>query len=305
MYVIKRDGTKEEFNANKIEEAIFKAFQACSKKVSPTMLGKIREFIALEFKNKGKEEVPVEDIQDKVEMFLCQECSFEVGKAYILYREQHKQARLIKGKLQYIHKYTESNDSATNLSNTDDNANSNIKNAATLEGELYKDISRIIQRSQMKELLTEIGSPYRDQYVKDLEHHIIYQHDESCPILKPYCSAYTLYPLLMDGTTNIDGTKNHAPKHLSSFCGQFQNLVFLLSAQKKGAGAYGEFFNFFSYFCEKEWGEKYYEKEDVIISNEHCLKKKTIGETIDQYFQSVTHYLNQPAGNRGYQSPLN
>lgn len=304
MYVIKRDGTKEEFNANKIEEAIFKAFQACSKKVSSTMLGKIREFIALEFKNKGKEEVPVEDIQDKVEMFLCQECSFEVGKAYILYREQHKQARLIKGKLQYIHKYTESNDSATNLSNTDDNANSNIKNAATLEGELYKDISRIIQRSQMKELLTEIGSPYRDQYVKDLEHHIIYQHDESCPILKPYCSAYTLYPLLMDGTTNIDGTKNHAPKHLSSFCGQFQNLVFLLSAQKKGAGAYGEFFNFFSYFCEKEWGEKYYEKEDVIISNEHCLEKRTIGETIDQYFQSVTHYLNQPAGNRGYQSPF-
>ena len=304
MYVIKRDGTKEEFNSNKIEEAIFKAFQACSKKVSSTMLGKIREFIAIEFKNNEKEEVPVEDIQDKVEMFLCQECSFKVGKAYILYREQHKKARLIKGKLQYIHKYTESNDSATNLSNTDDNANSNIKNAATLEGELYKDISRIIQRSQMKELLTEIGSPYRDQYVKDLEHHIIYQHDESCPILKPYCSAYTLYPLLMDGTTNIDGTKNHAPKHLSSFCGQFQNLVFLLSAQKKGAGAYGEFFNFFSYFCEKEWGEKYYEKEDVIISNEHCLKKKTIGETIDQYFQSVTHYLNQPAGNRGYQSPF-
>ena len=69
MYVIKRDGTKEEFNSNKIEEAIFKAFQACSKKVSPTMLGKIREFIALEFKNNGKEEVPVEDIQDKVEMF--------------------------------------------------------------------------------------------------------------------------------------------------------------------------------------------------------------------------------------------
>lgn len=304
MYVIKRDGTKEEFNSNKIEEAIFKAFQACSKKVSPTMLGKIREFIALEFKNNGKEEIPVEDIQDKVEMFLCKKCSFEVGKAYILYREQHKKARLIKGKLQYIHKYTESNDSATNLSNTDDNANSNIKNAATLEGELYKDVSRIIQRSQMKELLAEIGSPYRDQYVKDLEHHIIYQHDESCPVLKPYCSAYTLYPLLMDGTTNIDGTRNHAPKHLSSFCGQFQNLVFLLSAQKKGAGAYGEFFNFFSYFCEKEWGEKYYEKEDVIISNEHCLEKRTIGETIDQYFQSVTHYLNQPAGNRGYQSPF-
>lgn len=206
--------------------------------------------------------------------------------------------------MEYINGYIHSSESATNLSNTDDNANSKSKNAATLEGELYKDISRIVQRSQMKELLSITESPYRDQYIKDIEHHIIYQHDESCPVLKPYCSAYTLYPLLIDGTSSIDGTKNHAPKHLSSFCGQFQNLVFLLSAQKKGAGAYGEFFNFFSYFCEKEWGENYWQKPNVIISNEHCHEQRTIGSTIDQYFQSVTHYINQPAGNRSFQSPF-
>ena len=45
-------------------------------------------------------------------------------------------------------------------------------------------------------------------------------------------------------------------------------------------------------------------KEDVIITNEHCLEQKTIGQTIDQFFQSITHYINQPAGNRGYQSPF-
>ena len=174
---------------------------------------------------------------------------------------------------------------------------------ATLEGELYKDTTRVIQRQWMKEMLGEINSPYRDQYIKDLEHHIFYQHDETGGI-KPYCSAYTLYPLLVDGTSNVDGTKNHAPKHLGSFVGQFQNLVFLLSAQKKGAGAYGEFFNFFSYFCEKEWGLDYYKKEDVVITNENCLEQRTIGQTINQYFQSITHYINQPAGNRGYQSPF-
>lgn len=303
MLVTKRNGSKEEFNPKKIETAIYKAFDAVYKKgASEKDKERISKFIKSfdEWSEKG---LKVETIQNKVERYLCTHGYFKVGKAYMLYREKHNEARLIKDKLQYIHKYTDSKDSATNLSNTDDNANSNKKNAATLEGELYKDTSRIIQRSQMKELLAEIGSPYREQYVKDLEHHIIYQHDESCPIFKPYCSAYTLYPLLVDGTTNVDGTRNHAPHHLSSFCGQFQNLVFLLSAQKKGAGAYGEFFNFFSYFCEKEWGEKYYEKADIIITNEHCLEQKTIGQTIDQYFQSVTHYLNQPAGNRGYQSP--
>ena len=301
MFVIKRDGSKEEFNPEKIQSAIYKAFNAAGVELSIEYKFNVVEFC--NSLNKGMD-LSVEDIQDKVERFLMENPKwFEVGKAYMLYREQHKQARLIKDKLNYIHRYTSSKESATNLSNTDDNANSNKKNAATLEGELYKDTSRIIQRSQMKELLAEINSPYRDQYVRDLEHHIIYQHDESCPVLKPYCSAYTLYPLLVDGTSSIDGTKNHAPKHLSSFIGQFQNLVFLLSAQKKGAGAYGEFFNFFSYFCEKEWGQNYWQKADMITSGS-SIEYRTIGDVIDQYFQSVTHYINQPAGNRGYQSPF-
>lgn len=306
MLIVKRNGTKEEFNPEKIEGAILKAFKACSYRISEVDRRNITEFInnlgngaLATMDDPVKEEITVECIQNKVEKFLCKRW-FPVGKAYMLYREQHKRAR----KLRYIHKYINSKESATNLSNTDDNANSSIKNSVTLEGELYKDDSREVQRSQMKELLKEINSPYRDQYIKDLEQHIIYQHDETGPILKPYCSAYTLYPLLVDGTSKIDGSKNKAPKYLSSFCGQFQNLVFLLSAQKKGAGAYGEFFNFFSYFCEKEWGKKYYEKADVIITNEHCLEQRTIGQTIDQYFQSITHYINQPAGNRGYQSPF-
>ena len=301
MLIQKRDGSKEEFNPEKIENAILKAYNACG--YAPTLSNKkeIQQFCRkLEAVQEG--ETTVEAVQDQVEKWLCKRC-FPIGKAYMLYREQHKQARIISEKLKYIHKYTESKDSATNLSNTDDNANSNKKNMATLEGELWKDTNRTIQRQWMKEMLAEINSPYRDQYIKDLESHIFYQHDETGGI-KPYCSAYTLYPLLVDGTNNVDGTRNHAPHRLSSFVGQFQNLVFLLSAQKKGAGAYGEFFNFFSYFCEKEWGSEYYKKADVVITNEHCLEQRTIGQTIDQYFQSVTHYINQPAGNRGYQSPF-
>ena len=310
MYVIKRDGSKEEFNPKKIESAIAKAFKACGKDFNGTDYGfnpsykeRFDRIWSAWLKNNFTEdsEIAVEEIQDFVENTLCH-IEFPVGKAYMLYREQHKQARLISDKLKYIHKYTESKESATNLSNTDDNANSNKKNMATLEGELYKDTNRIIQRQWMKEMLTEIGSPYRDQYLKDLEHHIFYQHDETGGI-KPYCSAYTLYPLLVDGTSSVDGTRNKAPKHLSSFVGQFQNLVFLLSAQKKGAGAYGEFFNFFSYFCEKEWGENYWQKSDMVTSGA-SLEYRTIGDIIDQYFQSVTHYINQPAGNRGYQSPF-
>lgn len=299
MQVVKRDGNTEEFNIDKIISAVEKAFKSCNNKMPQYLY----DMIDALFGTLEGDTVGIEEIQNKVEDALMNDKYFDVAKAFILYREKHKQARLISQKLGYIHKYIDSNENAASLSNTDDNANSNKKTASTLESELYKDTNRIIQRNQMKELLGEIKSPYRDQYIKDLEHHIIYQHDET-GLLKPYCSAYTLYPLLIDGTSSVDGTKNHAPKHLSSFCGQFQNLVFLLSAQKKGAGAYGEFFNFFSYFCEKEWGDNYWQKADTIITNEHCLHPMTIGSTIDQYFQSVTHYINQPAGNRGNQSPF-
>lgn len=302
MDIRKRNGNLEAFDPSKIRNAILKAFNACNYVVNDNELQDIECFCE---KGIDLTDNSVESIQNQVESFLITRSEwFDIGKAYILYRAKHSQARMITDKISYIHKYSNSNESATNLSNTDDNANSNQKNVASLESEVYKDINRIIQRREMKSLLAEIGSPYRDQYIKDLEHHIIYTHDEaSSPVQKPYCSAYTLFPLLVDGTTNVDGTKNHAPKHLSSFCGQFQNLVFLLSAQKKGAGAYGEFFNFFSYFCEKEWGKDYYLKADTIITNNECLEQRTIGKTIDQYFQSITHYINQPAQNRGYQSP--
>lgn len=303
MDIRKRNGNLEAFDPSKIKNAILKAFNACNYVVNDNELQDIECFCE---KGIDLTDNSVESIQNQVESFLITRSEwFDIGKAYILYRAKHSQARMITDKISYIHKYSNSSESATNLSNTDDNANSNQKNVASLESEVYKDINRIIQRREMKSLLTEIGSSYRDQYIKDLEHHIIYTHDEaSSPVQKPYCSAYTLFPLLVDGTTNVDGTKNHAPKHLSSFCGQFQNLVFLLSAQKKGAGAYGEFFNFFSYFCEKEWGKDYYLKADTIITNNECLEQRTIGKTIDQYFQSITHYINQPAQNRGYQSPF-
>ena len=133
MYVIKRDGSKEEFNSRKIESAIFKAFKAVGIEPNTRQKNYVRRISSGIWPEDA--EVSVEEIQDYVEEFLVKNW-FEVGKAYMLYREQHKQARLINDKIKYIHKYSESKESATNLSNTDDNANSNKKNAATLEGEL-------------------------------------------------------------------------------------------------------------------------------------------------------------------------
>ncbi len=229
---------------------------------------------------------------------------FEVAKSYILYRDKHKELRFIKERSDYIDKCVISNSNTATLSEVDENANVSNKNVATIEAETHKSLNKQIQRYKMKKKLQELFPEVADQYEKDLESHIIYTHDESSsPVTKPYCVAVSLYPFLLEGTSNLDKLKTKAPSNLNSFCGQFNNLVFLLSSQFKGAIAFGEFFNIFYYYCVQEWGEGFWLKEKE-IHNCGSLKVKNISETIEQAFQNIIYTINQPAGNRSYQSPF-
>ena len=301
MKVLKRGGTTEEFNVSKIVSAVEKAFKACNKEMSDDIKCRLRAiFTAL-----GIETIDIENIQSKVEDFLMYNQYFDVAKSYIIYREQHKKAKFIRERLDYMNKYSQSLDNAATSSETDANANITMKNVANLEGEVYKTTNRIIQRQRMKDKLNELFPEVAKQYIDDLEHHIIYTHDEaSTPVLKNYCQAVSLYPLMLNGVGEIDGITPKAPTNLNSFCGQFVNLAFLLASQCKGAVAFGSFFVAFNYYCVKEWGEQYYNNQFCLVTSDNCKRKKTIKDSIIQAFQQCVWGINQPAGNRGYQSPF-
>ena len=301
MNITKRNGSIEKFNINKIINAVSKAYKSEGYTIDDDIIDELKNLSTAY----NSINVPVETIQDDVESILMNNAPFRVVKAYIIYREKHKQSRLIKERIDYMNKYSQSNDNAATSSETDGNSNVTVKNVANLEGEVYKTTNRIIQRQRMKDKLNKMFPEVAKQYEEDLNHHIIYTHDEaSTPVLKNYCMAVSLYPLMEYGTSTMDGLKASAPKNLNSFCGQFVNLVFLLSSQCKGAVGFGEFFNFFDYYCAKEWGPNYHLKEDVIVDTDYVINKKTIGQKIEQYFQQVVYSLNQPAGNRSYQSPF-
>ena len=301
MQVIKRDGSKEEFNLNKIINAVNKAFKSCGEE-TPIY---IHDTLVALFTVIDGDKISIEEIQNKIEDILMNNRHFKVAKAYIIYREKHREARFIKERIDYMNKYSQSTSNAATSSETDGNSNVSIKNVANLEGEVYKTTNRIIQRQRMKDKLKLMFPDVAEQYEKDINHHIIYIHDEaSTPVLKNYCMAVSLYPLMEHGTSTMDGLLASSPKNIDSFCGQFVNLVFLLSSQCKGAVGFGEFFNFFDYYCAKEWGDNYHLKEDVIIDADSKINKKTIGQKIEQYFQQIVYSMNQPAGNRSYQSPF-
>lgn len=190
----------------------------------------------------------------------------------------------IKDKQGFIAQYIRSNNAADG-STMDANANVTQKNIATLETELMKDYLVQVNRGIVSNKITELfGDELGREYHRQIEAHEIYVHDETS--LKPYCTSVSLYPFLLDGLTKLGG-ESKAPKHLSSFCGSFVNLVFAISAQFAGAIATVEFLTYFDYFARQEFGDNYLYSHEKEIAN---------------HLQHVVYALNQPAAARGYQS---
>nr|DAG91290.1 MAG TPA: anaerobic ribonucleoside triphosphate reductase [Crassvirales sp.] len=301
MQVVKRDGSIEEFNVDKIISAVEKAFKSCNKKMPQYLY----DMIGALFGTLEGDTIGIEEIQNKVEDVLMNDKYFDVAKSYIIYREQHKQARFIRERIDYMNEYSQSNENAATSSETDANANVTMKNVANLEGEVYKTTNRVIQRQRMKDKLNEMYPEVAKKYEEDLNSHIIYTHDEATtPVLKQYCMAVSLYPLMMEGVGNIDGITPTPPNDLQSFSGQVTNLIFLLSSQCKGAVAVGEYFIALNYYIVQEFGPNWYEKLDVVTTTDHCSKQRTIRDAIYKAFKQFIYGVNQPAGNRSYQSPF-
>lgn len=295
--VKKRNGNLVPFDINKITSAIKKAFVSCNISEEDCPAAEIASKVVV------TDGISVEDIQDQVESLLM--AYPKVAKSFILYRESRKNDRFEQERIDYMEKYSKSRENAATSSETDANANVSIKNVANLEGEVYKTKNRNIQRRRMKKQLEKDFPEVAKQYEKDLNNHIIYVHDEaSSPVPKHYCMAVSLFPFLEHGTSTMDGLNTTPPHNLDSFCGQFINLAFLLSSQCKGAVGYGEFFNFFDWACVKEWGEDYHLHDNEVITTPICKHQETISSGIEQCFQNIVYSLNQPAGNRSYQSPF-
>lgn len=299
MQVIKRDGTSQQFDPNKIKNAILKAFDSCCPLEDTNIIDTMIDDMYL------WDGISIEEIQDVVIETLRDYGFDDVAASYSTYRKDQSRMREILAKINYQDSYITSSENAATSSETDGNANVVSKNVATLESEDRKRENRDIQRYRMKQQLKKMYPELASQYTRDLESHIIYTHDEaSTSVLKPYCKAVDLYPLMLEGVGNIDGVTPSEPNDLQSFSGQVTNLIFLLSSQCKGAVAVGSYFIALNYYIIKEFGEDWYNKLDRIITTPECKIQRTVRDAIYKAFKQFVWGINQPAGNRSYQSPF-
>ena len=190
----------------------------------------------------------------------------------------------VEAKKAFINNYINAQN-ASDGSKLDANANVSSKNIATLGAELNKDINIQVNRSLIVDKIRKrSGEDMANEYIRQLESHEIYTHDESS--LNNYCAAVTLYPFLLNGLKGFGG-ESEAPKHLASFCGSFVNLMFAISSQLAGAVAAVEFLMYFDKFARDDYGDNYLETHKDLIQNQ---------------LQHVVYAINQPAAARGFQS---
>ena len=89
MDIVKRDGSLQNFQKDKIKAAMRKAFFSTNLDISEEELDKMTQEITLQL----SEKMNVEAIQDQVEETLMKHAYFQVAKQYILYRSKRSEQR--------------------------------------------------------------------------------------------------------------------------------------------------------------------------------------------------------------------
>lgn len=266
MNVKKRNGQIVSFDEKKIKEAIRKAGNATKELTDEKEIERLKNLV-LNNIPKNQEIINVETIQNIIEEVLLRSIYKKTAKAFILYRDQHKQLR------ELIHSFNNGLiDSYLNKIDWQVNENSNM--TYSLQGLNYY-LSSEVSKNYW---LNKIYPPnVRDAHRKG----DIHIHDLG--LLSTYCVGWDLYELLLKGFTGAPGKISCSPaKHFETVLGQIVNFFYTLQGEAAGAQAFSNF--------------------DTLLAPFIRYDKLTYKE-VKQYLQSFIFNLNVPT-RVGFQTPF-
>jgi len=222
----KRNSQIVPFEEAKISSAIAKAGRATGEFGSPEAETLMR-MVLMRAERLYTGQIPhVEQIQDVVEDVLLRSDFKKTAKAYILYRDQHKQLRDIANAVNngLVEKY---------LKQSDWKVKENSNMAYSLQGLNNYISSEISKNYWLNKIYPE---PIRQAHTQG-DFHI---HDLN--ILSVYCVGWDLYDLLSEGFTGVEGkVSSKPPKHFRSALGQGVNFFYTLQGEAAGAQAFSNF----------------------------------------------------------------
>lgn len=224
----KRSGDIVEFSEPKVTNAIFKATEAIGKpdqeyaeKMTEEVVKKINE--KFHFRS-----IPaVEEIQDVVEEVLISSRKIDIAKAYILYRDQHRQLRELNSKID------EEKLMEDYLGQADWRLKENSNMSFSVQGLNNYIASSVSARYWLNKLYPE---EIRFAHVNG-DFHI---HDLG--MLAPYCCGWDLKDLLLKGFAGVsEKVQSKPPKHFRSTLGQIVNFLYTMQGEAAGAQAFANF----------------------------------------------------------------
>ncbi|WP_018232348.1 ribonucleoside triphosphate reductase [Thioalkalivibrio thiocyanodenitrificans] len=237
--VVKRNGQRASFNGEKIISAIRRA-GAATEEFDAQEARRLGTQVVKVIAHRFQGEAPaIEQIQDVVEQVLISADHFRTARAYIVYREQHKQLRQDRRTLvdvatsvnEYLHRQ-------------DWRVNANANQGYSLGGLILNVSGKVIANYWLSHVYpAEIGEAHRegDIHVHDLD------------MLAGYCAGWSLRTLLHEGFNGIPGKiEAGPPKHLSSAVGQMVNFLGTLQNEWAGAQAFSSFDTYLAPFVRKD-----------------------------------------------------
>ena len=229
MTIIKRDGTRAEFDDGRIFTAIMKAAEATGEFQEPEAR-KVTE-IVVHYLSKAEEfrsEMSVEEIQDVVESALMSSGYWKTAKAYIIYREKRTQARAMQGAVVEVE-----NTMKEYLDQADWRVKENANLDYSLGGLIIRTAGKIIANYWLSYVYTkDISEAHKsgDLHIHDLD------------FFAGYCAGWSLRQLLEEGLNGVAGKVESKPaKHLETAVAQMVNFLGTLQNEWAGAQAFSSF----------------------------------------------------------------
>jgi len=264
-FVRKRSGQLAEFDAEKIRNAIAKAFEAVNEQRTD-LVDQVTAHVISELPD--QEIFDIEFIQDAVERSLVEFNLYSVSKAYILYRNQHTDMR----KLGFILGSNEVVDSYIHMLDWRVKENSNM--SYSMQG-LNNHISTVITSNYW------LSKLYPEKIRKHHETGDFHIHDLGT--LGAYCCGWDLPDLLKRGFGGVSGKLESKPaKRLRTALGQIVNFFYTLQGESAGAQAFANFDTYLAPFI-------FYEKLSY--------------EDVKQAMQEFVFNMNVPT-RVGFQTPF-
>ncbi len=225
--ILKRNGSLESFDAEKITIAIQKAGEATGEFGRDVALKLSMRVINIAQQLMSPESSPtVEEIQDIVEEVLISSPYRKTAKAYIIYRDQHAKIREITSasNVSLVDQY---------LTQADWKVNENSNMGFSLQGlnnYVSSEISKVYWLNKLYPSEVKDAHTSGDFHVHDLG------------LLSVYCVGWDLQDLLTVGFKGASGKMESKPaKHLRSALGQLVNFFYTLQGEASGAQAFSNF----------------------------------------------------------------